>query len=310
MRRLILLFFCLLLGAMANPVAAQFRDLNQGNNSWDSSNQTTTEDGNSVPVTRNFSLKTYFRGLAHKDTIPVNHLFFGSMVLPGSAQIYNQDYWKLPILYAGVGGMIYGGHYYNKAYHQSGSTDDLMLRNAFIAGSALLYWGSLLDGVVSYEGAPFPSPGKAALYSALLPGLGQAYNGDYWKIPIFYTGFVISGYAWNYNGKLYKRYKNLYNQATTEDGGYTGHESVENLKHYRNSFRRYRDYSVLATVAIYVLQIIDANVFAMMHDFEVTDDLSLQVGPSIIEPITIPNQYQFTMNPATSSLGMQVRLEF
>ena len=147
-----------------------------------------------------------------------------------------------------------------------------------------------------------------------IPELGQAYNGDYWKIPIFYSGFVIAGYAWSYNGKLYTRYRKLYNQATTEGGGYNGYESVENLKHYRNSFRRYRDYSILSTVLIYVLQIIDANVFAMMHDFDVTDDLSVQVAPSVIEPITIsnPNEYASVqaITPYNSNLGVQVRLTF
>lgn len=306
MRRFLFLFCCLLFGAVAQPVQAQFQDLNEGNGGWgNNSNQNQTNDGTYVPPTApQFSFKTYFRGLAHKDTIPINHMFFGSVVLPGSAQVYNKDYWKLPILYAGVGGLAYGGYHYNKAFQRSGSEQDFMLRNAMFAGAALIYWGSLLDGVVNYEGADFPSPGRAALYSALLPGLGQAYNGDYWKIPIFYAWLTISGYAWDYNGKLYTRYKNLYNQATTEGGGYTGSDSPENLKHYRDSFRRFRDYSILATIVGYVLQIIDANVFAMMHDFDVSDDLSLEVGPSVIQPITIPNNYQYT------SLGMQVRLDF
>lgn len=304
MRRFLILLCCLLFAAIAQPVQAQFRDLNDGNNGWDN-NQTQQTDGTYTPPSApQFSFKNYFRGLAHKDTVQINHLFFGSVLLPGTAQIYNKDYWKLPILYAGVGGLAYGGYHYNKAYQHSGSEQDLMARNFLFAGAALLYWGSLMDGVVSYDGADFPNPSRAALYSALLPGLGQAYNGDYWKIPIFYGWLTISGYAWNYNGKLYNRYKNLYNQATTEGGGYSGPESVQNLKHYRDSFRRFRDYSILATIVGYALQIIDANVFALMHDFDVSDDLSLQVSPTVIQPITIPTAYQYT------SVGMQVSLEF
>lgn len=315
MRRLLIFLCCLFLGLATQPLKAQFRDLNQNGQTWDNnSNNQNSENSTYTPTTPQFSLRSYFRGLGHKDTIAINHLFFGSILLPGTAQIYNKDYWKLPVLYAGLGGLVYGGYHYNQNYQQSGNQDDQMARNAFIAGAALLYWGSLLDGVISYEGAEYPSPARAALYSALLPGLGQAYNGDYWKIPIFYSGFVIAGYAWSYNGKLYTRYRKLYNQATTEGGGYNGYESVENLKHYRNSFRRYRDYSILSTVLIYVLQIIDANVFAMMHDFDVTDDLSVQVAPSVIEPITIsnPNEYASVqaITPYNSNLGVQVRLTF
>lgn len=312
MRRLLFIFLLSLAGAFCHTARAQFTDLGSNNGIGGAFQQQSTGDSASVPVTRQFSFRTYFRGLAHKDTIPASHMFLGSVVLPGTAQIYNRDYWKLPVLYGGIGGMIYGSWHFNRDYRLTGNPRSATARNLFIAGAALVYWSSLLDGVVCYRTDKDPDPAKAALYSALLPGLGQAYNGDYWKIPLFYSWLTVSGYLWNYNGQLYVRYRDLYNQATTEGGGYTGTDTPENLKHYRDTFRRYRDYSILATVLGYVLQIIDANVFAMMHDFDVSDDISLRMGPSVIEPLTIPNGFHYAASPLQpgTSLGLQFQLNF
>ncbi len=265
-----------------------------------------------APAVNNISLKKYFSSLAHKDTMSVIYSWGGSLLLPGSAQIYNRDYWKLPIIYGSIGGMIYGGWSYNEKYKKSGLVSDANNRDLFYLGAALCYWGSVLDGIVSYKSELSHDPGKATLYSAMLPGLGQAYNGDYWKIPIFYGVLVGCGYAWTYNGTQYKRYKDLYNQATTPGSDYEGSMSADNLKYYRDSFRRFRDYSILATVAGYVLQIVDANVFAIMSDFDVSDDLSLNISPSIISPIISPNNNNYTnyaLAPNTS-LGVKLNLTF
>jgi hypothetical protein len=74
-------------------------------------------------------------------------------------------------------------------------------------------------------------------------------------------------------------------------------------------YRRYRDYSIVATALLYVLQVMDANVFAYMHDFEVTDDISMSVEPAVIPP---NNAYAINTAPsgATNSLGLRVGITF
>ena len=70
-------------------------------------------------TSKTFSFKEYFGGLAHKNDIKIGHMFAGSMLLPGTAQIYNKDYWKLPIVYGGIGAFAGTGGYYLNKYNKS-----------------------------------------------------------------------------------------------------------------------------------------------------------------------------------------------
>ncbi|MDD3522177.1 MAG: DUF5683 domain-containing protein, partial [Bacteroidales bacterium] len=146
-------------------------------------------------------------------------------------------------------------------------------------------------------------PAKATLYSALLPGLGQMYNGDYWKIPVIYGGLIACGYFWQYNSLQYNRYKLMYNHAMAKPSEYDGWMTPENIKWYRDTFRRYRDYSIIATVLVYALNVIDANVFAHFQDFDISDDLTLRIEPGFI-PVT-----NFT-SAGYPGAGLQMRLTF
>lgn len=309
MRRFLLLSFSILLATFSSY--AQFSDLGFGGTGGLSSQQ--TNDGtDTASVTKQFDVKQYFRALGHKDTIKISWMFGASIVLPGTAQIYNRDYWKLPIIYGGIGGMVAGGLVYHSRYIKTDIDKFNDYSTYFYIGAGLFYWASLMDGVASFKAVQNPLPGRATLYSALLPGLGQMYNGDYWHIPIWYAGLAVAGYCWNYNGKQYIRYRDLYNLATTDGGsGYSGSQTADNLKYYRDKFRRFRDYSILATAVVYLLQIIDANVFATMSDFDVTDDLSMDVSPAIITPLpTINNNYNFTSVRNSTSLGLQLNFTF
>lgn len=252
-----------------------------------------------------YSLKRYFRSLAGKDSVNLSRLWFGSMVLPGTAQIYNKDYWKLPVLYVGIGGFIYGGIHSNRQFQQTGEVRFKTQRNIFYTAAALTWWGGVLDGAASFKYHKDVLPARASIYSAMLPGLGQAYNGDYWKIPIIYGGFVLTGYFISSNNYSYRYYKDLHNQASTPGSGYNGSYSAETLKYYRDSYRRMRDYSILAGVIVYALNIIDANVFAHLQDFDISDDLSASFSPAVIEPLN----YRFTNN-ATPAVGMSINLTF
>lgn len=268
-----------------------------------------SDTASAVEATKpSFTIPMYFRALAHKDTMKIAHMFAGSVVLPGSAQIYNGQAWKLPIIYGVAGGFIGGAIACNVNYQRTGKTSAKNMRNLMIAGSILTYYGSLLDGVISFKSDQKPLPARASLYSALLPGLGQAYNGDYWKIPIFYGGLAVSGYCWAFNQKQYKRYKNMYIDAVAAGDDYNGSISLDNMIWYRDKFRRFRDYSIIATVLVYVLNIIDANVFAYFNDFDISDDITLNVAPGMIENI-VPES-TVTNNYYVQSVGLKINLNF
>lgn len=129
------------------------------------------------------------------------------------------------------------------------------------------------------------SPHKATIYSAILPGLGQAYNKKYWKIPVIYglTG-VLTYFAID-NNKEYVVYKDAYkwrlddNSATVDK--YEGIYSDEDLRILKNYYRRNRDLSFIGMGVVYLLNVVDAAVDAHLFYFDVSDDLSLKVQPGI-----------------------------
>ena len=296
----------------------------------------TTATGDSAAL---FSFKEFFGGLAHKNKLKIGTMFAGSVVLPGTAQIYNKDYWKLPVIYGGIGALAGTGGYYlhkysvtQKAYDRfdAARTEfekkyngvsypfdppavDMKAKKTgtwLMAGAGLMYWATLLDGVVCYESDREPDPGRATIYSVLLPGLGQIYNGELYKAPIYWGGLMVSVDFLIKNNMNYKRFKRIHNEATTPDSGYNESISGETAKWYRDVYRRYRDYSIVATAAVYLLQVIDANVFAYMHDFEVTDDISMKVSPAVIAPY---KDYAFHMPSGSNSsgaVGMRIGFTF
>ena len=271
-----------------------------------------------------FSFKELFGGLSHKQEMRIGVMTAGSMFLPGSGQIYNKDYWKLPVVYGGIGAFAGTGVYYRNKYNKSKKAYDKAFAldpntplridnkakttgNLLLAGAGLIYWGSLLDGAMNYHPDRQPHPGRATIYSILLPGLGQAYNKEYWKIPIYYGGLITSIHFLTTNNKNYWRFKNIHNEATNPDITYEGPIDAETAKWYRDVYRRYRDYSVVATALIYLLQVMDANVFAYMHDFEVSDDISMKIEPTII----LPDYNAYALSPNTnSSVGFKIGFNF
>ena len=278
--------------------------------------QTYNEKGDSTAVAdtadKLFSFKEWGRGLAHKQTIEIGTMFMGSVFAPGTAQIYNKDYWKLPIIYGGIGTLAGTGGYYLHRYNKSGNPSDKTTGTWLLAGAGLVYWGSLMDGVISYESDIDPLPGRATMYSALLPGLGQIYNGELFKVPIYWGGLLVSSHLLVKYNTNYKRFKRIHTEATSTAPEISGNVPIngETAKWYRDVYRRYRDYSIVATVLVYALQVLDANVFAYMHDFEVTDDISMNIEPALISPYNEYAMHTGPVNPMNNAFGMRVGIKF
>ena len=150
-----------------------------------------------------------------------------------------------------------------------------------------------------------PDAIKAVWLGVIFPGAGQMYNRSYWKLPIVYGAFMGCAYAINWTNNRYTNYKtayiDLYNDiqagTVTEDpsksyiavipNGYDlsrvgGASTWQNtLKNQQSIYRRYRDYSILATVLVYALSLIDAYVDAQLFDYDISPDLTLNVEPQI-----------------------------
>lgn len=166
----------------------------------------------------------------------------------------------------------------------------------------------------------FYIPKKAAMFSAAFPGLGQAYNRKYWKIPILYAGIAATGYGIWWNDSFYTQYRNAYIDIRDSDPkserylevlppGYDFDEQSADWKRWfesqllkkKDSYRRDRDLLVIVMAGVYILNIIDANVDAHLSDFDISNDLSLNVAPML------PGSFAGSLN---TGYGVSLRLNF
>lgn len=134
------------------------------------------------------------------------------------------------------------------------------------------------------------SPRKATLYSAVLPGAGQVYNKKFWKVPIVYAGLGTAAYFVQTNNKSYQRYRKALVATLDDDPNTindTGYSSSQ-LDEFQEFYHRWRDISIMAMAGVYVLQIIDAHVDAHLFYFDVSEDISLSIHPSL--PISAHNK--------------------
>ncbi|MDD4636794.1 MAG: DUF5683 domain-containing protein [Bacteroidales bacterium] len=142
-----------------------------------------------------------------------------------------------------------------------------------------------------------PDPSTAAWRAVIFPGLGQIYNRKYWKLPLFYGGFMALTYAISWNNKYYKDYSIAYrdlmddNPATKsyinflppgkKETDYDASWLKSTFKRKNDYFRRSRDLSVIGMVGVYLLSVLDAYVDAQLYDFDISPDLSLRVEPTM-----------------------------
>lgn len=147
------------------------------------------------------------------------------------------------------------------------------------------------DSVLKKDSVFKPIPRIATRRSAILPGLGQAYNRQYWKIPLVYGIMAIPVGFYIYNNNYYQKTKYAYeakfNAAKGDSSMLAGIDpelkglQINDLLNYRNSFRRDRDYSILWFIITWGLQVVDATVSAHLLNFDVSEDLSMQIKPQI-----------------------------
>ncbi len=172
------------------------------------------------------------------------------------------------------------------------STQAYLLILALVFGFNVISQESILpvvDAAVSSQDSLKKSnirdPKKAAIMSAILPGLGQIYNRKYWKLPIVYGGVGASAYFIGFNRSQYKLFKKYYiwdTDATNPlKSPYYQNVQPQALRQQADQYRSWMEYSYIAFVAIYLLQIVDASVDAHLSGFDVSDDLSLNIHPSV-----------------------------
>lgn len=137
------------------------------------------------------------------------------------------------------------------------------------------------------------NPTLAITFSAVVPGLGQIYNGKYWKVPFVYAGLAASYYYVDYFNYYYKVYRNDLRNLSL-DSNYiptSGITSMTQLTQNYYLYRRKRDLAVIAGVLVWTLNIVDAYVDAELSDFDVSPDLSLNVHPNFW--ITPKHEYAY-----------------
>jgi len=144
------------------------------------------------------------------------------------------------------------------------------------------------------------APSKAAFYSAVLPGLGQVYNKRYWKVPIVYAVLGTGVYSYTYNDDLYDRFRTAFKRRKAgfsddefydingdNEKGQDPDLDMGDLENQQERYQRDRDLALVVTIAMYALNIIDANVDAHLKQFNIDQDLSMDVKPYLdLNPIT------------------------
>lgn len=187
-------------------------------------------------------------------------------------------------------------------------SDDEQLNNTMITPET-----ALADTVVvvKTDSVFKPDPLRSVWLGAVIPGYGQIVNRKYWKLPIVYGSFLGCAYAISWNNSRYMSYKNAYRDISDSDPTTNYHlkilprgYNIENfpggistytarLKSAQDQFRQWRDLSIIISVGVYALSVLEAYVDAQLYDFDIKPDLVFNVAPARIDF----NQHQ-NMRPA------------
>ncbi len=269
-----------------------------------------TADGRRIRLNKNGEPRKPFIS----DSMGLSKMCWLSVPLPGFGQIYNKQYWKLGVLYPVVGASIgmfvhenkqfkpykaqYDQYLVEHGYMRTPELDKIQTkmiqhntRRQIYAGVAIAtYIYFIGDAAVNYSTNEVSQVKKATTLSTICPGAGQIYNKSYWRVPIVIGGLASTIYTIDWNNRGYKRFKTAYalrvdydNNPDKYPGGaadeFRGAYSATFLKNLKDSYRRNRDLCILLTAGVYMLQIIDAHVDAHLQDYDISDDLSMNLEP-------------------------------
>ncbi len=256
--------------------------------------------------------------LANSERRKPSRALWKSALVPGWGQAYNKHYIKSGLFAGGIGTGIFlisqnsrSYNKYNDEYIQrlqdpsyvglypDLSTFELRQKSLDYKGRRGLYTSltlaayglNVLDAYASafiINSNRSHVPAKAAYYSTILPGLGQIYNKQWWKVPIFYIGLGVASYFVIVNYDRFDSFRDAY--INFDDPGYIRDAIVPatldklGILRVAEFYRTNLDLAALITAGVYVLNIVDATVFAHLHTFEVDGDLSWKVEP-FMQPV-------------------------
>ncbi|MDE6569958.1 MAG: hypothetical protein K2K43_04980 [Alistipes sp.] len=255
------------------------------------------------------------KGWFMNDSMSLSKVCWLSTVMPGYGQVYNRQYWKLPILYGalgtGLGLFIHENKTYKPLKRQYDAITDLSTvrtpelnalqtrmirsntrRQLYLGLTVASYVYFIGDAAVSYKTNDVSSVKKATTLACIFPGAGQIYNRSYWKVPFVVGGFAAMIYCIDWNNRGYQRFKKAYalladynlhpeNYPNGPTDEFHGRYSADFLRNLRNNNRRNRDLCIILTGALYILQIVDAHVDAHLKDYDISDDLSMNLEPLV-----------------------------
>ena len=248
------------------------------------------------------------------DSMGLSKVCLLSVPLPGFGQIYNKQYWKLGVLYPVVGASVGMFVYENKQYKplkkqydqylidygymRTPELDEIQTKlikhntlqqiYAGIAIASYLYF--IGDAAVNYATNEVSQVKKATTLSTIFPGAGQIYNKSYWRVPIVIGGLASTIYTIDWNNRGYQRFKTAYslkvdyekNPSKYPNGApdeFRGAYTSSFLKNLKDSYRRNRDLCIILTAGVYLLNILDAHVDAHLQDYDISDDLTMNLEP-------------------------------
>jgi hypothetical protein len=271
-----------------------------------------TPDGRRIRLNKNGEV----RKPLITDSMDLSKMCWLSLPLPGFGQIYNKQYWKLGILYPVVGTTVglfahenklykplkkqYDQYLIDHGYMRTPELDELQTkmirhntRQQIYAGLAIAsYIYFIGDAAINYKTNDVSHVKKATTLSTICPGAGQIYNKSYWRVPIVIGGMASTIYTIDWNNRGYKRFKTAYalrvdyekNPGNYPNGSadeFRGAYSSTFLKNLKDSYRRNRDLCILLTAGVYLLQIMDAHVDAHLQDYDISDDLTMNLEPYV-----------------------------
>jgi len=164
-----------------------------------------------------------------------------------------------------------------------------------LSAESVLADSLLADSIAMAATPKVKSSSRALMYALVLPGLGQGYNGKYWKMPIVWAAMGVAGWAIIYNTNEYKGAINDYAQNPDETN-----------QRYLEWWRRNMELSYIGMIAIYALQVLDAYVDAQLYSWDVNDHLSLRVSPSL-QPLLAPTSLTGQSYGLTCSFNIRGR---